>query len=49
MDAEKNVEKSKIEDTEKMISLGMDNAEIRKITGLSVKKISEIRQKIQCK
>ncbi len=43
------VEKEKINTTEKLISIGMDNGEIRKITGLSIKKISEIRQKHQSK
>ncbi len=46
---QEGIEKGKIEDTEKMISLGMNNTEIRKITGLSIKKISEIRQKLQNK
>jgi len=46
---QEGVEKKEIEITEKMISLEMNNTEIRKITGLSIKKISQIRLKHQSK
>jgi len=38
------LEKGKIEAAEKMIAKGMSNADIRDITGLSIKKIEEIRK-----
>lgn len=46
---EKGMEKGKIEDAEKMISKGMTNADIRDITGLSIKKIEEIRKAFNSK
>jgi hypothetical protein len=35
----------KEEDAIKMIELGMNNSDIRKITGLSLKRINELRKK----
>ncbi len=46
---EKGIEKGKIEDAEKMIVKGMTNADIRDITGLSIKKIEEIRKHLEKK
>ncbi len=46
---QEGVDKEKINTTEKLINAGMDNAEIRKISGLSIKRISEIRHKLQNK
>jgi hypothetical protein len=40
------IEKGKIEDAEKMIEKRMTNADIRDITGLSIKKIEEIRKNL---
>jgi predicted transposase YdaD len=40
---EKGIEEGKIEDAHKMIDKGMTNADIRDITGLSIKKIQELR------
>ena len=44
---EKGIEKGKIEAAEKMISRGMSNADVRDITGLSVKRIEEIRKRVK--
>jgi predicted transposase/invertase (TIGR01784 family) len=42
---EKGIEEGKIEDGLKMIAKGMTNADIRDITGLSIKKIQDLRNK----
>ena len=47
--AVKGIEKGKIEAAEKMISRGMNNADIRDITGLSIKRIEEIRKRVKKK
>jgi len=44
---EKGIEKGKTEDAGKMISLGMNNTDIRKITGLPISKIEEMRKKVK--
>ena len=43
---EKGIEKTHIEIVEKMAENGMSNSDIRKITGLSLAKIAQIRKKI---
>jgi hypothetical protein len=40
------IEKEKISTAEKMIEKGMTNADIRDITGLSIKRIEEIRKNL---
>ena len=42
---EKGVEKGKIEVAEKMVRMGMTNTEIRKMTGLKISKIDEVRSR----
>jgi predicted transposase/invertase (TIGR01784 family) len=42
---EKGIEEGKIEDAHRMIDKGMTNADIRDITGLSIKKIQELRKR----
>jgi predicted transposase/invertase (TIGR01784 family) len=42
---EKGIEEGKIEDALKMIAKGMTNADIRDITGLSIRKIQELRNR----
>ncbi len=42
---EEGKEKGKTEDALKMIEMGMNNSDIRKITDLSLKKINELRKK----
>ena len=43
---EKGIEKNQCEIVERMTENGMSNAEIRKITGLSLQKIAQIRKKM---
>ncbi len=43
---EKGIEKTQIEIVEKMANSGISNAEIRKITGMPLKKISQIKKKM---
>ena len=40
----RGMEKGKIDDARKMVEKGMTNADIRDITGLSVRKIQELRK-----
>ena len=43
---QEGIEKGKIEDAEKMVSMGMSNDDIKNITGLSIDKIEEICKNI---
>jgi len=46
---QEGIEKKALEDAQRMIEKGITNADIRDITGLSIRKISEILRKIQGK
>jgi len=46
---QEGVEKEKIKTAEKLIELDMDNAQIRTVTGLAIKKIEEIRKTLNSK
>ena len=42
---EQGIERGKVEDAEKMIQLGISTSDIRKITGMPISRIEQLRRK----